>query len=226
MPTRFCPNCGTTKGPFFRGFCKKCFLKKNNLISVPEKILLERCKACGKIRVFGKWVSENPENIEKILLKQVKVLLEKPEIKFEISDSGKVIVSAKGFFENELAEVEAETSLDFAETRCDACMKLISYYHEAIIQIRGDNKKKLENALDEAREIIANESKRDSLSAIIDFKKSKNGFDLYIGSKRSAVRAARAIASKHNTSPIVSSKLVGVDKKGKQKKRLTYCVRI
>jgi NMD protein affecting ribosome stability and mRNA decay len=79
--------------------------------------------------------------------------------------------------------------------------------------------------LHEAEELIKEENSKDPLSAIVKTIKVRNGFDLWVGSKKSAVKVSRKLAKLYDTRPIVSSKLIGQNKDGSEKYRFTFCVK-
>ncbi len=54
---RFCPACGSEKGPFIQGLCRECFLQKQKLVEVPEKIEVTHCPVCNKIKLKGNGLS-------------------------------------------------------------------------------------------------------------------------------------------------------------------------
>jgi len=226
---KFCPNCGTEKGPFYRGFCRDCFIAKHKLAEIPEKIELEKCNKCLKVMVSGRLAELNDSVLEKMIEKKTRIFeLESPKFEFKFSDSDSGIsaeIKIFGTLDSRPVFFEGKTQIVFKAMQCDNCMKQVSYYHEAIIQLRSEDKKKLENALEKTKELVHSSGKKFPLAVIIDIKKSKNGYDLLVGSSKSAVMAARQIAKKFDSKIIVSSKLIGLDKKQKQKKRFTFCLR-
>ena len=58
----FCPECGATDVEMIDGICKNCFLKKFQLMEIPENITVTICKHCnakleegnGKMSTFQK----------------------------------------------------------------------------------------------------------------------------------------------------------------------------
>lgn len=230
MNSKFCPKCGSTKGPFLKGFCKKCFLAKHKILDIPESIKIIRCRKCGKINFSGKWIEQKNFNLEKILLRFIKTKeLDNAHFSFVFSEENENIVVAKikisGFIGSEPIESEKEIFLEFDEALCDSCMKTHSYYHEAIIQFRFEDKSQAQNILQEAQSLLAGFAKKDSLAKIIDVKKQGSGFDLLIGSKKSAVKTAKIIVKKYKKKIIVSSKVIGGDREGNYKKRFTFCIK-
>jgi NMD protein affecting ribosome stability and mRNA decay len=230
MSAKFCPRCGTTKAPFFKGLCKKCFFEKNSLFDLPQIIDLEKCKACGRIRVSGKLLPQENTVLEKIIAKKTRLFdLQKPEFSFRFFpglESVRVKVKVQGMIDSTAIEQEKETMIKFNSTKCDSCMKSVSNYHEAIIQLRFEKKDLGEKLLGKLDKALAEFSEKDPLATIIRIQRIGKGFDVLIGSNKSAVKTARQIAKAHNAKLLVSFKQIKGGIKEKPKKRFTYCIRI
>ena len=54
----FCPECGATDVEMVDGICKNCFLKKFQLMEIPENITVTICKHCNAKLEEGKWKDE------------------------------------------------------------------------------------------------------------------------------------------------------------------------
>ena len=147
----FCPLCGKKKGCFIKGLCEECFLKKHKLVEIPETVFFEQCKTCGKARLFGKMTVPTEEKLALLVEKKFKVKgLETEEVhaKVFMEEDGKfsATVLIKGAIDNVPLSFEKKVLLEPEPVQCDACMRLSSNYHEAIIQLRakqGGEKKKL-----------------------------------------------------------------------------------
>ena len=85
----FCPECGATDVEMIDGICKNCFLKKFQLIEIPENITVTICKHCNAKLEEGKWKDEyipEEEIIYRALERNITVadLAEDEEIELEI----------------------------------------------------------------------------------------------------------------------------------------------
>jgi nonsense-mediated mRNA decay protein 3 len=231
MTAKFCPGCGSIQGPFFRGLCRNCFLKKNSLFGIPAAIKISRCKSCGKILFSGKWQKQENTLLEKIIEKNTKIpKLEKPKLEFLFSPEKDRKISAKVKLKgeidsNEIAE-EKETTIEFKTNLCDSCMKSVSNYYEAIIQLRFEKKGMEEKVLKEIENLLFGFSGEDVLAKIVSAKKQKSGVDLVLGSNKSASKIAKSIATKYAAKLVVSYKQAKGGTRDKVKKRFTYCIRI
>ena len=235
MNKRFCPKCGATDKPLVKGFCLDCFLEDHpNLLLLPAEIKVETCKKCGKIRVKGKFVEQSEENLISLVLSQLKMdEIEGPQITVELLplDDGKTLakVFVEGRIDGAEVELEKETMLLAQTVLCDPCMRVSSQYHEGILQIRGDRKtpkQKFDELLVQVNSILAAEEKKDALAKIVEIHPQKTGVDVWIGSKHATRLVAEKLAKEFGTKPVVSTKLLGQDKQGKEKHRFTYLVRI
>ena len=232
---RICPKCGTSKGQFIGSFCTDCYLKDHELVQLPEKIEVEHCKVCNKIMYKGKWHEQTPENLEslvKLNIKTKEMGSEKISIDLEPMGDNTTLatVVTTGLIQNQEVTIEKETQLVPKDVMCDPCMRVQSYYHEAILQIRFKDEKpteiKNEKIKNEVQQLLFFEKKKDPLADVIAIKKAKNGLDFFICSKKAARKTSAILASKYHSDQTVSYKTTGRDKFGKDKKRFTFCVRI
>jgi NMD protein affecting ribosome stability and mRNA decay len=235
MNKRFCPKCGSTDKPFVKSFCLDCFLEDHpDLVFLPPEIKVETCKHCAKIRVKGKFIEQSEENLINLVLSQLKISeVEEPKTTVELLplEDGKTL--AKVFVEGRLngapVELEKEAMLLAKTVLCDPCMRVSSQYHEGILQIRGDKKTPKERFEEQVLKVgawLASEEKKDALARVTEIKWQKTGVDVLIGSKHATKLAAEKLAKEFGTKTVVSSKLLGQDKQGKEKHRFTYLVRI
>lgn len=227
----FCPLCGKTTGVFIKGICKKCFLKKHVPVAIPETIGFTQCSTCGKILVSGKMFSYNEETLSQIVKKKIKIiLLEKPSISISIPsiDAPVAEVVVKGILDSVPLLLKENVSLEPKLFQCDSCMKLVSQYHEAVIQLRSKAKgaKDLKTVLPKLVSLIEEQGKKDGLAVVTEVLEKKEGFDLSVGSKKAAYRAVRQMQTRLNAETKASSTLIGVTKSGKEKKRFTFLVRV
>lgn len=230
--SKLCPKCGATDAQFIGEFCKNCYLHDREIISIDNELDVDRCNRCGKIRRKGKMIEENNLNLEEFITSKVRVKeIADPEISVEVvpidKKSSDARVSVKGIIGKTPLIVAKSVKIKFRDGICDACMKLSSRYYESTVQFRYGGKPDadaVKKTMDKVEEILSGLRKTDSLAGVVDTSQSPNGFDVLIGSKR----AGRIVAEKlaQGSKVAISSTLAGVDKKGKTKYRVTYCVRI
>ncbi len=232
MKKRFCPNCGATNKPFVRGFCADCFIQLNKLVEFPMLLELVQCRKCGKILLNGKW---HPFSMETVLhwvkgkikvkeLENVRFFLEPAEEEKSIWIKGKVL----GEIAEKLVEKPVIIEIKMRSMLCQDCSKLSANYYEAIIQLRLNSlpKKDWKKILGETNRLVEQQYKADSLARVTNVLQLKNGFDVYVGSKRAGKTVSDQLARKFNGKITRSFSLAGVDKSGNTKKRFTFLVRI
>ena len=136
------------------------------------------------------------------------------------------LVKVKGFIAGNLIEQEKVISVLLGDTTCDSCMKLNADYREAIIQLRGKTIEESKQMMKITMDLLDKEKQKDSLSGTSKIIELKNGYDLWIGSKKAAIKVARYVAKLYKVKLIVSSKLIGEQENGKRKYRFTFCVKL
>ena len=230
---KFCPKCGKETNNIIGKECLDCFLNKAKIFEVKnQKILV--CKHCNKMTIKGHWedFSESliaDEVASKVKLNtdfhllDVKVLVElqkRTNIEYE------ALVKVKGFILDNLIEQEKIVWVKLSETMCDSCMKLDADYREAIIQVRGKTKEESGQMLKIALDLLNKERSKDSLSGTSKIVELKTGYDLWVGSKKAAVKVSRYVAKLYDVRLKASSKLIGQEKSGKRKYRFTFCIKV
>ncbi|MBU0635876.1 60S ribosomal export protein NMD3 [Candidatus Micrarchaeota archaeon] len=232
MKKRFCPKCGATNKPFIQGFCKDCFLETHSLIELPQTVEIEQCKKCEKLLVNGKWFPFSVERIVDWVREKIKTK-ELENKRFEVNaqpNEEKVLITGKvlGELNDELLEFPIGIEVKIKQVLCHNCSILSANYYESRLQVRFESlsKPKWKHVLTIIRETMVELFHRDSLAQITNIEKLKNGFDVYIGSKRAGKMAAERIAHKFGGEITRSFSLAGIDKSGKTKKKFTFLVRI
>jgi len=229
---KFCPKCGKETDKFVGKICLDCFLKEKNLFSIKKQKMFV-CKHCGKILVKGKWQDFSESLIIEEITSKVKInkdvnleniniiidLVKKDDEKYE------ALVKVKGIVEGNLIDGEKVIQIKISITTCDACMKLNSEYREAIIQLRGKNLEESKEMMKNALDLLDKERAKDSLSGTSKIIELKEGYDLWVGSKKAAAKVSKYMAKMYNTQVKLSSKLIGEEQSGKRKYRFTFCIK-
>ncbi len=234
---RFCVKCGKETDKLIDSLCISCYSEDKEIVDFPSEILLDYDGRSDRIRFGSKWFENNLENIhqelEKKLIKNLKTKRQEVnnfnvEILPDDYILGVAVVSFDVVIKGVELGFEKKIELKARNTISDASMKISSYYHEAIIQIRFNEKVSDEIQKKSTEEVIGylkEHKKKIELSHPIDIKKERGGYDILVGSKKAARIVAERFARKHNTSVVHSAKLIG-NKGGKEVHRHTFCVRI
>ncbi|MEM5766217.1 MAG: NMD3-related protein [Candidatus Aenigmatarchaeota archaeon] len=222
MREKFCPNCGKKTQRLYEGFCEDCFLLKFSFLNkLPEILEIKECKLCGKF--FFKKCFPSIEDLVEFFLQDFLKEKELASISYRISGSKiytKLITKI-----NDLKKTE-EKSIDLRIKKiiCQVCSMKNSGYFQAILQVRAPK-----NILGKIREEIENQiiylNQYDRLAFISSFKENENGFDVYIGSKRSAYQIARILKARFMAKIKITRKIAGKIK-GKKVYRDTILISI
>jgi len=227
---KFCAKCGKVTDSLVSGICANCYFKKHSLFEVKD-FVIERCVKCGKVRVKGKWGQYNFELIAGEVAAKVKVNSDVDQAKTFVEleplteNDFSAHITITGFIDGVLLEQKKDYEFYLEKVSCDSCMKLVSNYREAIIQLRSSSAEDAEGMMQIAKELLASEQSKDSLSAVVKTLKGPTGYDLWVGSKKAASRVSRKLAKLYKTTPKISKKLIGEEEDRAQKYRITYLVK-
>lgn len=230
----FCPRCGSETKKLFNGFCLECLLADKKVFSLPEKIEVEVCSRCNRMRVRGKWVAYSDGALLSLVKSESTFKgLELPKLVLrgvELNDKlGVIMLGVEGKVGGEELSLERIVTLKILRVTCPSCSRVSGGYFEAILQGRFEPKtpkKKIDEKLSEIRAFLKKNEEDDALSRIVKIQFVNNGFDLSIGSKRAAKKAASFFEKQVRERVIVTSDIYTYDRnKGRPVKRYTFCLR-
>jgi len=236
----FCPECGETNAEMVDGICKNCFLKKYQLLKIPENITVTVCSHCNAKLEEGKWKESyipEEEIIYRALEKNIEIdkLAENEEIELEIDQMRGTIAEC---YIEAVADVLGEkiveshnSNVKINHSVCPDCSKKSSGYFEAVVQLRADkrefNPEEIKNIDELIQKTILKQSKKDKLAYIPQIAKLKEGRDYYIGSLKSARKVAENIKDHYGGVLKESPRLISEDKStGKGLYRVWISVRL
>lgn len=218
-----CPICGNKSEVGL--FCTPCYIQKNLTVEIADKIELNRCPSCGSYLLKGKWLSEvgGEEAVRRAILSAIKTNIKGIEkaattkielLKKEKEYEATITIAAEG------VELEKNTIVKIRNNTCPECSRIAGGYYEAVLQLRGyivsEDVKKI------AREI---ESHKDKNSFVAEIRKVPGGYDMYLGSKKSAEKIAKSFKGKAEVKK--SFKQVSFDRQvGKSKNRFFYLISV
>jgi nonsense-mediated mRNA decay protein 3 len=231
----FCPRCGM---PSNVDLCDKCVLETTKFLSCPDKIEVTVCSVCGAKFAKGHW-QLNELDMDELILNAVQGslcihndLLD-PDIRIQLDKCGATRYTAnvitKGRFKGMEAEESCQVYVSIYLKACDRCSRIAGKYFEATIQVRGSLEKPSDDELEECERIahsMAEASYRDGeqLSFIQEFKNTKAGIDIIVGSTQLGRQIAKALHERFGGKIQKSSKLVG-KKDGRDVFRTTILIR-
>ena len=227
---KFCPRCGKETDALVGGTCQDCYLEKHELFTVKD-VSLPVCVKCGKLHHKNAWKFFSDEDVSQEIVSKVKVDPDifEPKVDVELRRKSpfeyEARINVKGFLDDVLIEQEKFMVFKLSKVSCDACMKLVSNYREGIIQLRASSNEEAEDMYLLTKSLIEKERANDSLSGIVKTMKNKNGYELWIGSKKASAKVSRYLAKLYKVRVKSSKQLIGEDDSGEFKYRYTFCIR-
>ncbi len=221
---RFCPKCGVEADELYVGLCINCSKKTKHAIDAPAKITVHVCE-CGKAAEKNKWIKYGniTQLINSIVLENIKMPKKtKINVDFELpKEYGTTIIPVSVALKDMPQHIK---TIEFVlkNTTCPACSRMHGGYYEAVIQIRA--KKSLKEIYEFFKKEIESGFKKDKLSFIVKEGVVKNGKDLYVGSFKSAKKAAKKAETIYKLSRKTSYADFGM-KDGKKLTRATILLK-
>ncbi len=220
MKEKFCPKCGKKTEDLTESLCRECFSDRKDLIEVPDRLEICVCEACGKKKT-KRWEDITVERaIKKELMKHLRSdEVEDIEVLHKENNTAEVDISitTKDIDVNQRKTVE----IDLDKGLCGDCKKLSTGYFEAKVQIRTEGTC-LDDVLESCQKILSRSTYRNVVS---NFKRTKNGADLFMVSGSSAKYLTRKLMEIYNAERKDSKTLKGLDD-GNKTYRSTYLVKI
>ena len=232
----FCVECGKEKEIYKNGECIECYVKSHSFTEAPEIIHLPICTNCGSFKYKNTWTDQLLNEVIIRIVKstfKIKKELKKIDINPVCKETQKgydCVVYISGFIDKTEVTEKHNLEVRLKKTVCDVCSKRFGGYHEAIIQIRT-NDRKLSN--EEKENIIQNvinqtqnmQSKGNRSLFITDIKKEHGGITFFISDNQAAETILKKIEGEYGGNTKKSSKNVGM-KDSKQIYRMTYLLRL
>jgi nonsense-mediated mRNA decay protein 3 len=232
----FCVECGK-KGEIFRdAVCVDCYLKTHSFTYGPKIIDLSICSHCRSYKYKNSWTSDS---FDEILKKWIKHLfnidreLKKIKIFTDCKEEKECImckVTITGYLDDIKISEDHNAIVRKKKDVCDVCSKRFGGYHEAIIQLRADNRNLNEKETIEIKNFIETivktmQEKGHRSLFITDIGKENRGLDFFLSDKGSALAITKKIQGSYGGEIKKSSKNIGM-KDGKQVYRMTYLIRL
>jgi len=203
-----CPKCGNTSDRigFIEAFCVNCYPVS---IKVPPKIVIERCKACDRMRLKGEWVRYSMKTVSDYVAGKCKGDFQHAEYD---PDEGVMIFTLVR--DGKELKVRRNIEVEMKVVMCKQCSRISGGYFQGLIQLRGDPKKvgKL------AEKLLSRLQKR---TFITKEEEKDGGLDLYVGSSKAVIELVAELKMK----ALITRKLVGVQQ-GKKLYRTTFLIRV
>jgi nonsense-mediated mRNA decay protein 3 len=249
---RFCVICGakeTATAKLDRGFCPKCLAKEDQKAVSHESVAIRSCRICGRLEERGKWVARSSrgfdEDLRSLLKRNARKFIGIPEEEVNDISIAKtppptgssstlvpILVRAKARNPQSGSPTrEFEISVRLIPTICPSCLLMKSKYYEATLQVRTPSAKmpneQKEKLMSQIFSWVEEDSKRDRQAFISKCEDKPEGFDVYLGSRRTAYSIVSRLKTLKGTSIRETYKIGKVDKStGKRKGKATILVRL
>ncbi|MEM0149373.1 MAG: NMD3-related protein [Candidatus Micrarchaeaceae archaeon] len=210
----YCPICNKSSDDirFVGEFCQDCvidMLKRK----IPRSAEVYQCKSCERIRVG----MDNFNLTKSALTAALKTVIKTPGCDFKVVSYSKTdaVLRFKCAVDGDTVGFDDNIELRIRKWMCKDCVRRVSGYYEALVQLRGDAflvermLKKIEAYVDKNNAFVAKKEKINS------------GYDIYISDKK----LVSYFFSLYKLKPERSYTLYGM-KKGKKLYRHIYSLKL
>ena len=200
---RYCPTCGKSdsEAPFHGELCMEC--AKTRIGELPT-VRVTICAKCGE--VMGKGRQKKGVSVQEEASRLLKIKDASPIY----SEDMKTVE-----YDTPSGRIKRDVLVLVQKAQCAVCSRAGSQYFEAIIQIRGNDRLKVDQMVDILTRRV------ESRSFIPKIEELKEGIDIYCGSRNEAIAALNA----QKLGFVRTEKLAG-EKNGKRLYRTTLLVRL
>ncbi len=214
MATIYCPICNKSSDDirFIGEFCEDCIIKALKK-RIPDSAEVYQCKSCERIKVG----MDNLKLSKDALTSTLKTAIKAQGCDFKVVSYSKTdaLLRFKCDVDSSTVGFDKSISLRIRKWMCKDCVRKVSGYYEALVQIRGDTflvekmLKKIEAYVERNGAFVAKKERINS------------GYDLYISDKK----LVSYFFALYKLKPERSYTLYGM-KKGKKLYRHIYSLRL
>lgn len=240
----FCVECGeeVAEGDLRESLCPSCFLDSRSFTLAPDVVDVHVCVHCGARREGQEdWVDEDlpvVEAVQRAVGDRIRVerVVEDPHVYLDVETEDprnyRVQVTVDGLVQGLHVEEHHQTRVRLKRDTCTRCSRFHGGYFEAIVQLRRDGDRdvdeaELEEAMGLADDVVdrVRSQRGDRNAFILKEERIHGGVDLYIGTSRAARAIAKAWSDAFGARLSDSATLVG-EEDGQDQYRVTYSVRL
>ncbi|MEM2838701.1 MAG: NMD3-related protein [Thermoplasmata archaeon] len=232
----FCVECGR-EGKTYEGLCSECYLRKKQLIRLPEILDVMICGKCFAAHIGKHWVdSLDLEDAIRLSIENA-VSSDKNvsdvEVGLTLNERDPRNYSAHVTVSFRAGELTASRAFDIQvrlkKDTCQRCGKKSGHYYEAILQLRGSGESFDRNRLERARRYFLKRMEKISSESRDAFVSKEEpihgGFDFYVSSSSVAKGLAREMGKMFGAQVKTTHSIAG-RKDGHELTRMTYLVRL
>ncbi|MFX1483009.1 MAG: 60S ribosomal export protein NMD3 [Promethearchaeota archaeon] len=239
-----CYQCGNPA--VIDGLCANCYDESHPLIEISSPLTLVACKRCGSVKVPSGWkkLTVDVTESDDLWPLQLNILLDSEikahgqDIELTIEEEKRldrilnVLLTVNGRSHETLPPHEEQHRVEvrFTYGTCDTCAMMSGGYYEAILQVRADERsltdEEEEDIVRLVTEMTIAEYGTDEKAFVTNVSSDKFGLDFQIGSEHLCRAIAKELESRYLAQRKDNYKLVGQDKGGKDKFRITILIRL
>lgn len=228
------------------GLCAECYNKEHPLIEVETPLTLLSCKRCGSVKIPGGWKKLSfaaadsddlwPHQLDILLENEMKPLVHGIELDIEeekrLDRVLHVVLRAFGKSHEDLPPHEEQYPVEvrFSYGTCDTCGMMSGGYYEATLQIRADGRQLTDEEENDIVRTVTDmtiaQYGSDDKAFVTKISSDRYGMDFQMGSEHLCRSIAENLESRYLAQRKQNYKLVGQDKRGKDKFRTTILIRL
>ena len=223
--SKFCPRCGEETDELYgdkKQLCANCYPDKHDLLEIPNKVEIDVCSVCGRMRKHGDWIEEYTvqdqlgAKFEEFSEEEVDM-----ELQFWEDEEEQMWVRVHAY-KGKMKD-EYDTQVNFDQQQCEDCSRFNGSFFKVKMQLRGEAD--LEPIADQVADKAAEVTNRDRTSFLANIEKNGYGIDFFMSTEKMAKEVLNMIKSTRNPEVQRSYELVGEDN-GEKVYRNVISVRI
>ncbi|MEM4735952.1 MAG: NMD3-related protein [Candidatus Thorarchaeota archaeon] len=224
------------------GMCADCYRASHPLLKTRQSVSIVMCKNCGALKTASGWshVSEADSLEERLLAaiehQDIEVLGTNVEIGIDevkkLDSVIRIVLVARGCSHESLSpHVERHpVEIRIDHVMCDTCAMMRGGYHEAVIQVRAENREITDEEATRVLQLVTDrtiaEYGTDPRAYVSDVERNRYGIDFKVGSSRLAKKIGDELERTFLAERKENFKLITQDKGGRRKFRVTIMLRL
>ncbi|MFB6175371.1 MAG: NMD3-related protein [Candidatus Nanohalobium sp.] len=223
--SKFCPQCGKETDELYgdkKQLCADCYPDKHDLLEIPDKVEIDVCSVCGRMRKHGDWIEEYTVQ-DQLGAKFAK--FSEPGVDMELQfweDEEEQMWVRVHAYKGKMKD-EYDTQVNIKQQQCEDCARFNGSFYKVKMQLRGEAD--LERISDEVADKAAEITNRDRTSFLANIEKTDHGFDFFMSTEKMAKEVLRMLKSTRNPEVQRSYELVG-EENGEKVYRNVISVRL
>lgn len=221
--SKFCPRCGKETDQLYgdkKKLCADCYPDKHDLLEIPDKVEIEVCPVCGRMKKGRDWLEEYTME-EQIMARFADFTEPGVEMKLQYWEEDEKTFVRVHAFQDEI-EDEYDTEVVFERDQCPSCSKFQGGFYKVKLQLRGEDLEPVSNRIVDVAAETTNEDRDSFLSNI---EKNDHGFNFFLSTEKIAKKILDVLRSEYDPEIKRSYELIG-EQDGEEVYRNVISVRI